>query len=194
MLSRREFLALSTGALAASALIPRPSISETTNKTSSTGKINSLRIFPAIGICRVGGSDKWFYAPEIPGLPPNDPDHFKDGTSLIKKQVQRFRIYAYDKDNHIIGEITADQAEITWGAHLANTKAAWYEFFNPLDNGNLAPPIPGGKRNPEITSNAQREKELVVDAGLVEISGTNTNQSEPINAIDVPTNSCNQHP
>ena len=177
MLSRREFLTLSTGALAASALIPRPSISETTNQISSTGNINSLRIFPAIGICRVGGSDKWFYAPEIPGLPPNDPDHYKDGTSLIKKQVQRFRIYAYDKDNHIIGEITADDAEITWGAHLANTKAAWYEFFNPLDNGNLAPPIPGNKRNLKIKSNKKREKDLVVDAGLVEITGTNTNHS-----------------
>ena len=177
MLNRREFITLSTGALAASTLIPRPSISETNKKISSTGKINSLRIFPAIGICRVGGSQKWFFAPEIPGLPPYDRDHYKDGTSLIKKQVQRFRIFAYDKANQIIGEITADDAEIIWGAHLANTKAAWYEFFNPLDNGNLAPPIVGNKRNLEVKSNREREENLILNAGLVEITGKNTNQS-----------------
>ena len=175
MLKRREFLSLSASAIAATALIPRPSLSKTDESSSPSNEITSLRIFPAIGICRVGGSRQWFYAPEIPGLPPEDNDHYKDGTSLIKKQVQRFRIYAYDKDNNVIGEITSNEADITWGTHLANTKAAWYEFYNPLDNGELAPPIPGKKRNSQVKSNQQRERELVVNPGLVEITGTNTN-------------------
>ena len=175
MLKRREFLSLSASAIAATALIPRPSISKTDESSSPSNEITSLRIFPAIGICRVGGSRQWFYAPEIPGLPPEDNDHYKDGTSLIKKQVQRFRIYAYDKGNNVIGEITSNEADITWGTHLANTKAAWYEFYNPLDNRELAPPIPGKKRNSKVKSNQQRERELVVNPGLVEITGTNTN-------------------
>ena len=175
MLKRREFLSLSASTIAASVLIPRPSISKTDQPLSQSTDINSLRIFPAIGICRVGGSRQWFYAPEIPGLPPEDNDHYKDGTSLIKKQVQRFRIYAYDKNNNVIGEITSNEADITWGTHLANTKAAWYEFYNPLDNGELAPPIPGKKRNRQVKSKQQRERELVVNPGLVEITGANTN-------------------
>ena len=174
MINRREFLSLSASAIAASALIPRPSISKTNEASTPSNEIASLRIFPAIGICRVGGSRQWFYAPEIPGLPPEDKDHYKDGTSLIKKQVQRFRIYAFDKNNNVISEITSKEADITWGTHLANTKAAWYEFFNPLDNGELAPPIAGKKRNRQIKSNQQRENELVVNPGLIEITGTNT--------------------
>jgi hypothetical protein len=168
---------MSATAIAASALQPRPSISATRTKQSpgKAGEIKTLRIYPAIGICRVGGSPKWFFAPEIPGMPAEDDSAYKDGSALIKKQVQRFRIYAFDKDENVVGEITADNAEITWGVHLANTKAAWYEFFNPLDNGDLAPGIPGKRRNNSFKGSKEREKMLVVDAGLVNISGINTN-------------------
>ena len=108
-------------------------------------------------------------------MPAEDDSAYKDGSALIKKQVQRFRIYAFDKDENVVGEITADNTEITWGVHLANTKAAWYEFFNPLDNGDLAPGIPGKRRNNSFKGSKEREKMLVVDAGLVNISGINTN-------------------
>lgn len=176
-MKRRDFLTMSATAIAASALQPRPSISATKIKQSSgkLGEIKALRIYPAIGICRVGGSSKWFFAPEIPGMPAEDADDYKDGNALIKKQVQRFRIYAFDKDENVVSEITADNAEITWGVHLANTKAAWYEFFNPLDNGDLAPAISGKRRNNSFKGSKEREKMLVVDAGLVNISGINTN-------------------
>lgn len=39
----------------------------------------------------------------------------------MKKQVQRFRVYAFDDENRVIGEVTGDG--ITWGVHLANTRA-----------------------------------------------------------------------
>lgn len=177
-MKRRDFLAISSAAIASSALVPRPSISasETPHPRRKLSETKNLRIFPAIGICRVGGSKKWFLAPEIPGIPASDPEHFKDGNALIKKQVQRFRIYAYDANDQVIGEITADNAEITWSVHLANSKAAWYEFFNPLDNGNLSKAIPGGRRNKQLIGKDQRQR-LIVDAGEVLIAGSDTNAS-----------------
>ena len=36
--------------------------------------------------------------------------------------------------------------------HVANTKAAWYGFNNPLDNGDLAPGLPGQLRKPVLSS------------------------------------------
>lgn len=87
--------------------------------------IARVAIYPAIGISRVGGSAKFFLAPEVPGLPPQPEDgDFKDGEQLIKKQVQRFRIYAFDDQDRVIGEVTANDARITWNVHVANTKAA----------------------------------------------------------------------
>jgi hypothetical protein len=175
-MNRREFLSLSTITVAGTLLQARPSISgERKSKRVDDQTIQSLRIYPAIGLARVGGSTKSFLSPEIPGIPPHDNDNYKEGNSLIKKQVQRFRIYAFYKDNQVIKEITGEDAEIEWSVHLANSKASWYEFHNPLDNGDLAPGIPGAKRNPEIQGNQEREKQLIVDGGEVSINGINTN-------------------
>ncbi|GGX38999.1 3-isopropylmalate dehydrogenase [Tateyamaria omphalii] len=124
----------------------------------------------------MGGSSKWFYAPEVPGLPPQPEDgNFKDGLETIKKQVQRFRVYAFDADDKIIGEVTGE--DITWGVQLANTKANWYGFNNPLDNGDLAPGLPSQKRNQYFVSDSDREENLIIDGGALEISGIDTNQS-----------------
>lgn len=177
-MNRREFFALSSITIAGTLLQARPSISGEPNpkKRVDDKTIHSLRIYPAIGLARVGGSTKSFLSPEIPGIPPFDNDNYKEGDSLIKKQVQRFRIYAFNKEDQVIKEITAEDAEIEWSVHLANTKASWYEFYNPLDNGTLAPGIPGGKRNPKIKGNKEREEQLIVDGGEISINGTNTNR------------------
>ena len=136
--------------------------------------VAKVRIYPALGICRVGGAPSWFYAPEVPGLPPTpEGGNFKDGGERIKKQVQRFRVYAFDADDNIIGEITG--SDITWGVHLANTKANWYGFNNPLDNGDLAPGLPSKKRNQYFVSDQDREENLIIDGGALEISGLGTN-------------------
>ena len=176
--SRREFLAMaSSAALIAGAPWPaRANVSpqNTYQRAPDGAAVAKVRIYPALGISRVGGSPKWFYAPEVPGLPA-DPGEggFKDGLELIKKQVQRFRVYAFDADNQVIGEVIGDG--ITWGVHLANTKAGWYGFNNPLDNGDLAPGLPSQKRNQYFVSDTDREENLLIDGGLKEISGESTN-------------------
>ena len=137
--------------------------------------IAKVRIYPAIGICRVGGSDQWFLAPEVPGLPPTPNNGFKDGDQLIKKQVQRFRVYAFDDQDRVIGEVAGDGASVQWGVHLANTKAAWYGFNNPLDNGEEAPGLPGQLRNQYFVSDEQRQANLIIDGGPKSITGSNTN-------------------
>ena len=112
-MNRRDFLALTSIGLASTILKPRPSISgESNSRKLSSTEIVSARIYPAIGLCRVGGSNKWFLSPEVPGLPPEDDENYKDGNSLIKKQVQKFRIYGFNIENQVVKEITTDDAEI----------------------------------------------------------------------------------
>src|SRR5260370_13406910 len=117
---------------------------------------------PAIGIDRVGGSEEGFIGPEVPNearIPP-DPRHgYKDKEGEILRQVARFRIYAYDASGNVIGEVTADDADVAWQVHVANTKAAWYQFDEAMDipdfDGSQGTPPQrsnrrdaGGKRNP----------------------------------------------
>ena len=173
-IKRRDFLA-GAGALALSLpFVPRASIAQPFGPGIAPAgtPIHRIGIYPAIGICRVGGSDKWFHAPEVPGLPPMPEDgSFKDGTEQIKKQAQRFRLYAYAEDGRVIKEVTSDDADIEWNVRVANTKGAWYGFNNPLDNGPLAPGLPGQKRNQYFVSAKDREDYLVIDSGPTSING-----------------------
>jgi len=175
---RRDFLAGAAAGAFGGSLIwqPKAAVAAGNAKPAPEGaEIARVRIYPAIGICRVGGSDEWFLAPEVPGLPPKPEGGFKDGDRKIKKQVQRFRVYAFDAQDRVIGEVTGRAAKISWSAHLVNAKAAWYGFNNPLDNGDLAPGLPGQKRNQYFTDNAERERMLVIDGGKKDISGPNVN-------------------
>jgi hypothetical protein len=178
-LKRRDFLSgtASTLALAGFAFLPKPAIAQDSRvvRAPEGAVAAKVRIYPAIGICRVGGSPRWFLAPEVPRVPPKPNDGFKDGDQLIKKQVQRFRIYAFDAENRVIGEVTGGDAEIDWQVHLANTKAAWYGFNNPLDNGEEAPGLPGQMRNQYFVDDDAREANLVIDGGRKAIIGRDTN-------------------
>ena len=185
-LKRRDFLAaVGTGAMMAGfAWAPKSAYAASSLEAAPAGaKIAQVKIYPAIGICRVGGSDQYFLAPEIPGLPPEpsseykDASSFKDGDQKLKKQAQRFRVYAYDAAGRVIGEVTDGAATIQWRVHLANTKAAWYGFNNPLDNGPMAPGMPGKKRNQFLVDNKLREDMLVIDGGERTISGSEINGS-----------------
>ena len=98
--------------------------------------IVQCRIHPAIGIARVGGSDEFLIGPEVPNevrTPPSPKFGFKDKSGRILRQAARFRIYGYDKNGKVVGEVTPDNAEIVWKVEVANTKAAWYEFNIPMD-------------------------------------------------------------
>ena len=175
---RRDFLA-GVGAAALLSAFPfpsKPALASSTRKAApANATIARLGIYPPIGISRVGGSDKWFLAPEVPGVLPDTNGDYKDGTQSIKKQVQRFRIYAFDDQGQVIKEVTAADGKIKWCVHVANTKAAWYGFNNPLDNGDKAPGLPGQRRNQYFVTNQERENMLVIDGGETTITGTNTN-------------------
>ncbi|MEA1053233.1 CTQ-dependent glycine oxidase GoxA [Lamprobacter modestohalophilus] len=177
---RRDFLAM-VGAAAGLAgagfpFLPKLSVAATPalEAAPAGAVIARVGIYPAIGICRVGGSQKWFLAPELPGVPPRPEGGFKDGTSKLKKQVQRFRVYAFDSEGRVISEVTDAEAKIEWRVHLANSKAAWYGFNNPLDNAD-APGLPGQQRNQYFHTREQRERMLVIDPGAVSISGVKVN-------------------
>ncbi|HEV7403677.1 MAG TPA: LodA/GoxA family CTQ-dependent oxidase [Chthoniobacteraceae bacterium] len=89
------------------------------------------KIYPGIGIARVGNSaDGFFIGPEAPGRAPEPEGGFRDATGHVKRQAARFRIYAFDSSNRVLHEITASSpgAQIEWTVQLANTKAAWFNF------------------------------------------------------------------
>jgi len=180
-IKRRDFLAGALGLGVAAVAFPwitRAAVSLREQAMAPAGAtIDRIGIYPAIGICRVGGSSSWFLGPELPGVWPEPDGGFKDGDGAIKKQAQRFRLYAFDRNGAVIGEITAADAQVTWSVHVANTKAAWYGFNNPLDNGELAPGIPGQLRNQAFVSMADRERMLVIDAQPRTIAGRDVNSS-----------------
>jgi hypothetical protein len=131
------------------------------------------RIHPAIGIARVGdaAADQFFLGPEQPnllggggvaGVGQTVPPYKTRGR--IRRQAQRFRIYEYTESGGVwtaSREITADLpdvAELTWTVHLANRKAAFFEF-DGLAGSHLLPVQP---RHP-------RRNAAVVDRRLLQI-------------------------
>ncbi|MFD0274050.1 LodA/GoxA family CTQ-dependent oxidase [Kitasatospora sp. NPDC127111] len=130
-------------------------------------------IHPAIGFARVGNSPEEYYlAPEVPDPHPQEPGSYKDAAGAIKREAARFRIYGYNAQGEAVAELTADNADIRWTAHLANQKAAWYQFQLALDIPDAALAKPSGLRNADITGD--RRKDLVIDAGRLAITGRGT--------------------
>src|SRR5215207_493008 len=132
-------------------------------------KVTHCKIHPAIGVARVGNSlePHGFFGPEVPGVPPNPRDGFKDREGRIKRQVARFRIYGYDQQGQALGEVTADDADITWTVHLANTKADWFEFHGAMDHPNALPSVV--RRNQNTTDDRSL---LRIDPGPRSLSGS----------------------
>ena len=95
-------------------------------------EIAYCKIFPPIGIARVGNSlerDGFFIGPEGIALPgPSDERRFTDAAGAVLRQAARFRIYAFDTKDAVISELTAQKAELTWSVSLANKKPEWFEF------------------------------------------------------------------
>lgn len=136
--------------------------------------IKSIRIHPGIGMARMGNSDEFFIGPEAPGVIA-DPSYdgnsgsgkqqYRDAQMRLKRQAQRFRIYAYEANDQVIGEITANSADIKsiqWRVHVRNMKAANYAFqgaylFDPdkLRNPDIQPGLKPGGRD-----------QLIIDAGI----------------------------
>src|SRR3954452_2665149 len=129
------------------------------------------RIYPSIGIARIGNSDKaYFLGPESPGIVPKGPYRDSSGNAdnkgKIKPQGVRFRIYRFTRDEY--GKETLDdevsvneKTRITWSVHLVNRKAAGGTF------------PPGGLSAPPRNAGYDRAG-LIIDASTQSVSGKNT--------------------
>jgi hypothetical protein len=154
-------------------------------------RIAAVKVFPSIGIARLGNSpDESFIGPERPGdwAPPQG--GYKDADCRVKRQAARFRIYGYDSKGGLVGEVKAADATITWTVHLANAKAAARRFSGldphaPLRNADAIPHVP------PVTDRS----ELVIDPGPRSLQGagghatfdTGTFLGEPVPLGDMHT-------
>jgi hypothetical protein len=126
--------------------------------------IRELKVYPPVGIARVGnadGPDDYVIGPEViggaPTLPGGEPeqparyvDDFRTADGKLKRQAARFRVYAHMQDGSV-QEVTSDAAQIEWRVAVANLKAGWYEF-------NLAMDLPG-----TLSRNAPQRNRSFVD-------------------------------
>src|SRR5690348_13920957 len=125
-------------------------------------RIAYCAIHPAVGVARVGDSpEEYFLGPEQPGGE-ESPASYKDKAGRVKRQAVRFRVFAYDESDAVIGELTADDAEITWTVHLVNGKAAAQPFTGPGSGAGDS-----GRRNDTVTDRAS----LVIDPGPRTVTG-----------------------
>jgi len=135
-----------------------------------TGEIVRAAIHPGLGIARLGTSDTdLLLAPQTPFPPRRAADSSHDAEGRLKREAVEFRVYGYDADGKVVAELTAENADITWRAHVANAKAAWFKFRHPMDVPSLAATVVQ-RRNPEITDPEARRK-LIIDPGPRSISG-----------------------
>ncbi len=129
-------------------------------------RIVRAAIHPAIGVARVGDSrDEYVVGPEVLDPPTAAPGYYRDSTGALKRQAARFRIYGYNSAGEAVGEITTDSADIRWTVHVANKKAAWYQFQIALD----IPEAPSELRNNTVRDRAS----LIIDPGERTIRGAN---------------------
>ena len=141
-------------------------------KAFDFSRVHTCRIHPGIGIARVGNSpDEYFIGPEAPCRPRDvtaPSGGFKDAQGRVKRQAARFRIYAYDSEEKILGELPVQgaddleggshagpRAEVQWTVHLKNKKAAWYKFFTWGDH----------KKDPDLLHHKVRNCDVRVPTG-----------------------------
>jgi L-lysine epsilon oxidase C-terminal domain/L-Lysine epsilon oxidase N-terminal len=92
---------------------------------------SNYKIHPSIGIARAGNCDEvkdYYLAPQKIGGLPLEKDgslvkKFKNSKGQIRRQAAHFQIY---KDGVVVPK--SEIETIVWYTHLANKKAAWWEF------------------------------------------------------------------
>ncbi len=137
--------------------------------------MTAYKIFPAIGIARVGNAPKKFYlGPETyRGLPinpdgrPFTEDDFRDDEGRLCKQAARFKLYRTNDDG-VQEEVTLETdgvKSITWTVHLANKKPSWYLFQTSLGEDGYA------SNHPLRNAQTKNRHKLLIDAGPRQIAG-----------------------
>jgi hypothetical protein len=131
----------------------------------------TYRIYPSIGIARLGNHPSQFYiGPEIPDVPGFDIDaqgnetpivHYKVGNDQIKRQAARFRLFDVPSDGGAPREAQLPAGAIVeWTVHLVNKKGA-------IVRPNGPPPDP---QRPQLADNSAP---LLIDPGPRLVSGAN---------------------
>ncbi len=138
-----------------------------------------FKIFPSIGIARVGGGDqKFFLCPEKENSAGVEIDaagnetevvDFKDASGRIKRQGARFRIFELDDDSGEYIPLKADDVVIEWQVQLVNMKAAVSRAVG--DNHiTISKEPPSSPPNLPLTQKPNFA-ELTIDGGVQTISG-----------------------
>jgi L-lysine epsilon oxidase-like protein len=152
-------------------------------------KIVRAAIHPSIGVARIGSSeDEYFIGPEVIDPRPQPLGYYKDDKGALKREAARFRIYGYNEAGEVVTELTADNADILWTVHVANKKAAWYQFQLALDipeaasSSNLNPEPSHLRNSTAVEIDGVRRiptrEELTIDPGPRSIRGRNKSGTE----------------
>ncbi len=147
------------------------------------------KIFPAIGVARVGNSEEFYLAPETAGglptplttengtvkLPIQEAgqfsrNDFRDSNGKMRRQAVRFRIYHYKSENdtnpievELNSQINGKAVtRIKWTVWIANKKASWYQFQTKNGEDGYAPNHP--LRNSDVKGDEERHR-LIIDPG-----------------------------
>jgi hypothetical protein len=133
-------------------------------------------IHPAIGIARVGNSpNDYFVGPEVIHPHGEAPGFYRDAAGALKRQAARFRIYGYNAAGVAVEELTTGRAAVRWTVHVANKKAAWYQWQMALDIPE-AMTIQVPRRNAAVKAGDRQG--LVIDGGPRSIEGPDAQSPE----------------
>ncbi|MGW8600401.1 LodA/GoxA family CTQ-dependent oxidase [Streptomyces sp. NPDC055893] len=145
---------------------PGPARPASTEPPGRDTRIVRAAVHPAIGVARVGDSAEGFFlAPEVDDAPPEAA--YKDATGALKRQAVRFRVYGFNAAGQPVAELTADNADLRWTVHVANKKAAWYQFQLALDIPEAGEAPPSRLRNALVRPRSK----LVIDPGSRSVRG-----------------------
>ena len=140
----------------------------------------TYKIHPAIGFARVGNApEAWYLEPTTLGGLPHEPNESGEELPVtqfkvagqIKRQAARFRVYRYSNGKEPVEvDLHHGLKSIKWTVHIANKKAAWYNFQELVGNVMLGPDNTYQKqnvplRNGKIIAEDERRAQLIVDPG-----------------------------
>lgn len=137
---------------------------------------SDFKIYPSIGIARVGDSSEYYLAPEEANGLPIDPvtnkvidsTGFRDSEKKLKRQAAEFKIFFENTALEVGSDIDYKGEKltikkITWKVHTANKKAGWYTFQPNINEVNYGPDH--NLRNSWLLDENLRLERLILDAG-----------------------------